>query len=161
MCLPLHLQFTVGWYPANCLGGHCGSGQRPSWKLERTLYHWDHSSGPRLHPSIVQTPSSSFLLLFHFGASLAMLAWFEARDLGSLFGSWKSQREDFPTGHWGREKVTRYRTGKAGQEPCYSLPTCLSYIHSRELWRESLIFPVAHGRDTSLEPAAFRNNGAR
>lgn len=142
------VSFKVGWYPANHLGGHCGPGLRPSWKLERTLYHWDHSSETRLHPSIVQTPSGSFLLLLHFGASLAMLAWFEVRDLESLFGSWKSQREDFPTGLWGLGKGGHTMQDREGWPRALLLPFLHVWTtHTQGLWRESLIFPVVQGRD--------------
>lgn len=86
--------------------------ERPSWKLERTLYHWDHSSGPRLHPSIVQTPSSSFLLLLHFGASLAMLARFEARDLGVIVWILEISKRGFSHSTLGMREGRSHRTGQ-------------------------------------------------
>lgn len=132
MCLTSSslVSFEVGWYPANHLGGHCGPGLRPSCKLERTLYHWDHSSETRLLPLLFTLPlvasccCSTLGLPWPCWPGLKFETWSHCLDPGNL------KERIFPQvfGDEGRE-VTQCRTGKAGQEPCY-FPYYMSGLHT-------------------------------
>lgn len=147
----------------------CKSLGRPLWAWPETFLQTRKDPiplGPFIRdqapPSIVHTPSGSFLLLLHFGASLAMLAWFEVRDLESLFGSWKSQREDFPTGLWGRGKGGHTVQDREGWPRALLLPLLHVWTtHTLRDYGGSLLSSLWPKGETSLEPAAFRNNGAR